>query len=363
MKSRLSQYEHWLVEVNVCDALIERVDCKLDVSSGMIQCTESHDDFLFYCHRDDLWMLALQLGSAFPAAVWSQIGIRLCPCEDESTTPEGSLYSLADFHHHFAANWLVEPIANETLICERQRIASSQDINSTIGYDYFACCQAQDRFVNSRVLDECANHWNLQGHLQKVVAKGCIESICSSENPALGFVKIHLDLEEQGWGRQLDRLSLKNQNAINIAVEICPSDYSDPRQAKSLANEIRNRGMKLAVGERSGQGTSLQELQLLRPDYLKVSGELIRGVCMDSKREQLLSALLTISNDWGIQTIAEGIDQQTDCQWATDFGFHGLQGLFVGAPTPANFNVAPSAGVFATDEPFSTSNHSFGECQ
>jgi EAL domain-containing protein (putative c-di-GMP-specific phosphodiesterase class I) len=82
-----------------------------------------------------------------------------------------------------------------------------------------------------------------------------------------------------------------------------------------------------------GSGYSTAKLiGALRPDFLKLDLELIRGIDGDACKAELASGLLETARNLGIRTIAEGIETEAEWAWVRTPGADYAQGYYFARP-------------------------------
>lgn len=126
-----------------------------------------------------------------------------------------------------------------------------------------------------------------------------------------------------------------------IVFEITESgEFRDPRQLSSILEFHREYGFRVALdGLGAGYGPGL--LRSLRPDFVKLDLELVRGVDDDPYKAAVSARLLDLSRELGVQTIAGGVETEAEYRWFADHGADYVQGHYF-AP-PASPPPVPSA--------------------
>jgi EAL domain-containing protein (putative c-di-GMP-specific phosphodiesterase class I) len=70
----------------------------------------------------------------------------------------------------------------------------------------------------------------------------------------------------------------------------------------------------------------------LRPDFIKLDMELIRGVDYDPYKATIARKIIEIANDLGVGTIAEGVETSGEMAWVRANGATFAQGWFISKP-------------------------------
>ncbi|WZO98357.1 EAL domain-containing protein [Isosphaeraceae bacterium EP7] len=119
-----------------------------------------------------------------------------------------------------------------------------------------------------------------------------------------------------------------------VVFEIVESDrIEDLGHLRRIVHFYREAGFKVALDDLGSGFGSLKLLAELRPDFVKLDMELIRGVDGDSYKAGIVAKLLELARDLGIETVAEGIETEGESAWVRDHGADYMQGYFFARPT------------------------------
>jgi EAL domain-containing protein (putative c-di-GMP-specific phosphodiesterase class I) len=133
------------------------------------------------------------------------------------------------------------------------------------------------------------------------------------------------------------RATLADAPAERIVLELTEhtpvTDYA--AFAKSV-DQLRSRGVRLAVDDAGSGFSSFSHILNLRPDIIKLDIALTRGIDKDPARQALGRALL----NFGLETfrttiVAEGIETKEELQTLRSLGCPSGQGFILGRPSRA----------------------------
>lgn len=106
-------------------------------------------------------------------------------------------------------------------------------------------------------------------------------------------------------------------------------------QLRRILPSVRNlkaRGYQFAVDD-VGTGTSnLQLIADLEPQYIKMDISLTRGIALSLRKQALAAYLLELAERIDAELIAEGIENQADCDAILSLGIRIGQGYLLGMP-------------------------------
>lgn len=167
-----------------------------------------------------------------------------------------------------------------------------------------------------------------------------------------------------GRGRSLEVMALRRILAASaclpaacfVSVNLSPSTALDPEvhdiltsQKRTIVIEIteherfpddlaeklkplRDNGIQLAIDDAGAGFASFAQLLRLRPDFIKIDGELTADIDADPVRRALATAIVQLSTEMGSSTIAEAIESVPQMQTLHRLGIRLGQGFAIGPP-------------------------------
>jgi EAL domain-containing protein (putative c-di-GMP-specific phosphodiesterase class I) len=119
-----------------------------------------------------------------------------------------------------------------------------------------------------------------------------------------------------------------------ICLELVkPERCADRDMLSELVIAHRKRGAQVALDDMSGGAESLQYLELLRPDVVKIDNALTAGIQHSPARRRLIAALVDCAHEQGCKVVAEGVERVDEFQAMSDLGVDLGQGFYFGQPT------------------------------
>ena len=355
MKTKVEQSEQWL-QLWANDPQLTQAIAYLDLrfQDGEARATSDQGIFI-HSHRDEFWRLGLQLTQAIAPNMWNEVRVSLVePGQEAETHHEHARYSLLEFHHHFVAPWMLEAIEQREFLCQRRPMVNASDLDCVVADEYLLKHESSSgKSVTTRELFQFADQFGLHQELHWAVVEGCLAQCfkpLAGRKAFLNVDPVRFYDADYLWPEILDATAENAYDSQSIVFEISMTGMGDPKLLAGFANEIRQRGFEIALDDWGLMNNSLQVLDRVRPDYLKVSEQLTSGGHEDSYRGTLLGGIVRTATELGMTVIAEGISCEEDYHRAADSGFHWLQGDFVGKPasleTPhASSVLPPSIGM------------------
>ena len=105
-------------------------------------------------------------------------------------------------------------------------------------------------------------------------------------------------------------------------------------QAISSITELRRRGLRFALDDFGSGMASLKYLRDLPLDYLKIDGSFVRNVVTSPANQYLVGAISDMSRAFGLETIAEYVEDEATIGYLAEAGIDYAQGYAIGKPVP-----------------------------
>lgn len=171
----------------------------------------------------------------------------------------------------------------------------------------------------------------------------CVRSALAAwsreHRPGLLFVNLStsalLQLVEHGGASGfLDPVSRHGAEPTSIVIEVTEHDsVSDLPAMLALAQDLRRKGVRFALGDFGDGRSSLRLWAELRPDFVKVDKYFVRDIDTEAVKVQTLRGLLGFAELFGTKVIAEGIETESELLALRDLGVNLGQGYLLGRPT------------------------------
>ncbi len=118
-----------------------------------------------------------------------------------------------------------------------------------------------------------------------------------------------------------------------IAFEVIETEkVYDQRHLMNVLRHLRKAGFKIALDDVGAGYASLLSLSYLRPDYIKLDGELVRRAANSALEAKMVADLAETARQNGIITVAEGIETEDELRVVLDSGIRLTQGYFHARP-------------------------------
>jgi EAL domain-containing protein (putative c-di-GMP-specific phosphodiesterase class I) len=147
-----------------------------------------------------------------------------------------------------------------------------------------------------------------------------------------GFNISALTTADRPWLRSLlTRLRANPQLAHQLVIEITETAaLYDIEESARFVNALRRAGCRVALDDFGVGHTSLQQLQSLAVDMVKIDRSFIRGIANNRDSQVFLRHLIGLAKGFGFSTIAEGVETAEEAAVLEGEGVDYLQGHFYG---------------------------------
>jgi EAL domain-containing protein (putative c-di-GMP-specific phosphodiesterase class I) len=125
--------------------------------------------------------------------------------------------------------------------------------------------------------------------------------------------------------------------ALNIGHQLTfeiveTEDIKDYVQVKEFMDMFRSLGVKLSIDDFGSGFSNFHSVSILRPDYIKIDGSLIKNLDRDFLSWTLVKSICVLARELHIQTIAEYVHSEAVFIKAKELGVDLFQGYYFSEP-------------------------------
>jgi EAL domain-containing protein (putative c-di-GMP-specific phosphodiesterase class I)/ActR/RegA family two-component response regulator len=184
------------------------------------------------------------------------------------------------------------------------------------------------------------------------------------ELPSDAFLSINACAETIGTGAMA--AALTGVSGFRIVVELTEHESIDDYPALLAGiDELRERGVRLAVDDTGSGFSGLKHILRLSPDIIKLDRSLVAGVDADPSRRSLMAAMVHFANETGTMLVGEGIETEGELAVLRSLGLGHGQGYLLARPGSLPLTVADVPGLRSPPpprpSPLRTSERSLGD--
>ncbi len=104
------------------------------------------------------------------------------------------------------------------------------------------------------------------------------------------------------------------------------------KQTQHLVKQLRKLGVGFALEHYGTDQERFQILDLLKPDYIKIDGELLHSLMADSALHSSVAKIVRAASDRKIKTVAERVENANAMAVLFQLGLDYMQGHYVHEP-------------------------------
>src|SRR3984957_12808500 len=144
-------------------------------------------------------------------------------------------------------------------------------------------------------------------------------------------------LRHPGLPRQVEAVAREFYFSLHrIVIEVTESALVDNLEvAQGIAKDLKALGCKIALDDFGTGYSSLLHLQSLPFDELKVDISFVRSMVESRQSRKITAAVISLGLSLGLQTVAEGVEEQSQEDMLMWMGCILGQGFLYGRPLPA----------------------------
>jgi EAL domain-containing protein (putative c-di-GMP-specific phosphodiesterase class I) len=250
------------------------------------------------------------------------------------TQPLGSLFART------RGKWFTQMLEEDRLTCFFHPIVDAKDPGEVFAFECLLRGQATDGSLVSPVeLYDVARDADLLFNLDRAARLTAIKKAAEHGLDATGtrlFINFNPTSIYDPVYCLRSTVAAINATAFNperIVFEVVESDQiEDLGHLARIADFYRSSGFKIALDDLGSGYGSLNLLGSLKPDFVKLDMQLIRGVDREPFKAAIVRKLLEMARDLGIETVAEGIETEAEWAWVREHGADYVQGYLFASP-------------------------------
>jgi EAL domain-containing protein (putative c-di-GMP-specific phosphodiesterase class I) len=120
-----------------------------------------------------------------------------------------------------------------------------------------------------------------------------------------------------------------------LTLEVTESVFfRDDERALVVLNDLRDMGVKLALDDFGTGYGSLTYLKQIPADFVKLDIEFVGDLVSSKASRNVVQAVVGLARDFGVQTVAEGVEDAETLELLARFGVDFAQGFHIAHPEP-----------------------------
>ncbi len=175
---------------------------------------------------------------------------------------------------------------------------------------------------------------NMMKNIDRWMLQSAVE-FCNRENVDRVFVRLSrqsiIDTSTAAWMEQ--KLDDQEFDCSRLVIQVPEQDAAKHiKQTRDLVNKARKLGIGFAIEHYGADQERFQILDILKPDYIKLDGELMHTLMTDSTLQTAVGKIVMAAKKRNIKTIAERVENANAMAVLFQLGLDFMQGHYVHEP-------------------------------
>jgi diguanylate cyclase (GGDEF)-like protein len=119
---------------------------------------------------------------------------------------------------------------------------------------------------------------------------------------------------------------------VEITEELMVADFD---KGRTVLNRLREAGIRVSIDDFGSGYSTLTYLRELPIDEVKLDRQLIAPILYDRRAAMIARSVIELADEFGIASVAEGVENDDTARWLRQFGCNVVQGNFYSGPLPA----------------------------
>lgn len=230
----------------------------------------------------------------------------------------------------------VEMITNGSLISYLQPIVSLKEAGQIYGYESLLRTESSNQVTPGKLFGT-AHETGLLSLLDKRAREAAIkakkEKVPEGIKSFINFLPSTIYNPAYCLQHTFSLVEKYEINPDDLVFEVVESErIEDIQHLKNVLNTYKQRGMKVALDDVGTGFSTLQVLEMLNPDYVKIDRQYVQYCDQNSSSQEFLLRVIEIAKRLEITVLAEGIERREEAEFCREIGIDLAQGYYFGKP-------------------------------
>ena len=175
---------------------------------------------------------------------------------------------------------------------------------------------------------------NMMKNIDRWMIKSAID-FCEQSNADRVFVRLSrqsiVDRSTLGWMQR--EFDTRKFDCSRLVTQIPERDAAKHiKQTRDMVRKLRKLGVGFAIEHYGVDQERFQILDILKPDYIKIDGELMHSLMTDSSMQSAVQRIVSAATERDIKSIAERVENANAMAVLFQLGLDYMQGHYVHEP-------------------------------
>lgn len=184
-------------------------------------------------------------------------------------------------------------------------------------------------FISAGPFVKVAEKFGFIDLIDSFMLDSIVSDLKENKQVHLGMNISNLTVTDRAWLIRAKKL-LTPPIAARLTIEITETgSFKDLDSLARFTSELQALGAKVAIDDFGSGNTSFSQLKQISIDVIKLDGQFIRDLDMRPEHRLFVETMLTFSSKFGIQTVAEFVENGAIAKILISLGIDYLQGNFI----------------------------------
>lgn len=240
----------------------------------------------------------------------------------------------------------VDLITNGSLISFLQPIVSLKQADQIYGYESLLRSESSEQVTPGKLFGT-AHETGLLSLLDKRAREAAIkvkkEKVPEGIKSFINFLPSTIYNPSYCLQHTFSLVEKYGINPDDLVFEVVESEkIKDIQHLKKVLNTYKERGMKVALDDVGAGFSTLQVLEMLNPDYVKIDRQYVQYCEQNKTNQEFLARVIEIAKRLEITVLAEGVERREEAEYCRQIGIDLAQGYYFGKPSPNTDYLVPA---------------------
>ena len=232
--------------------------------------------------------------------------------------------------------WVDEVINQKLIVCHFQPIVDAK--GEIFAYEILSRFQKEDgTAVSPKDIFSAAKSRGRLYALDRLCRMTAVRASAFIKNKKafINFIPTSIYSPEfclQSTIRVANQMGVDPSQLVFEVVETEQVDDID--HLKTILTYYKEKGFQYALDDVGEGFNTIELLQDITPQYMKLDIQYVQGVANDGKKQQTAKGFLQKALEVGSIPLAEGVELREDFEWLKQVGYQLFQGYLFGRPAP-----------------------------
>lgn len=243
----------------------------------------------------------------------------------------------------FGPHRVVDYIANRRFSSHMQPIVQLSGV--PIGYEMLLRPLPEQPPFRPSELFAAAREAGLHSFLDREARSSAIR-VAARQLPAgvkkfINFLPSSMHKPEDCLQQTFERIIMSGMDPADFVFEVVETErLDDVKHLNKIFVSYRNMGIRLAMDDLGDEFATVELMEQLRPDYVKLDRKWVSGCDSDADKQRRIEDVLQRASRFHGVVLAEGVEREEEWRYLSQAGVPLMQGYLFGRPTPVPMPVA-----------------------